>query len=87
MHGFRSLGDVLRKSSHRGEELKQILLSHFERELAALATEEIVLVDAARQEVGRARTVAELAELLRRVDVATLRHYSASDAYSVWLMR
>jgi hypothetical protein len=87
MHGFAALADTLRPGSDRGDRLRGVLLSAFDDELDIVARQEIVLVNHKREEVGRAQTVLELAALLQRVDHRTLKEYSVTDRFSLWLMR
>ena len=87
MHGFRRLADRLVVRRDRGPELKEVLLSNIERELATVERLELVLHNGDKEVVGRARNVEELIALVERVDARTLKEYSKGDHFSMWLMR
>ena len=87
MHGFRRLADRLVVRRDHGVELQEVLLSNIDRELANVERLELVLNNSDKEEVGRARSVEELRELVARVDTRTLKEYSKGDNFSMWLMR
>lgn len=87
MHSFRNLGDTLRRRGDRGEELRGLLLSNIEHELAIVEEQDLVLSSATGEVLGQASTVEELARLIGEVDSAVLRTYAVEDLISTWLTR
>jgi len=87
MHGFKNLADRLVVREDRGKELKDVLLSTFEQEVIRVKEQELVLLNGKKEVAGRARTIDQLQDLVRRVDERVLKEHSANDVFSMWLMR
>jgi hypothetical protein len=87
MHGFRELGDRLRMRQDRGDKLRRILLDTFDQELELLSQQELVLVDAQGETVGRARTVEDLLVVIEAIELEPLEAHASHDIFSMWLMR
>ncbi len=87
MHGFEELADSIRDKRVYGEELRELLLSSFSRELDIVEKQELVFSNEKKEIIGKAKTVGELAEVIRNIDAETLAGYADRDLFSLWLMR
>lgn len=79
MHGFRTLGDILRPRRDRGYELIKELASVIDAELERIRSTPLII------EGERIFDLANLLSALRKVDPRSIQPLSDNDVFSTWL--
>jgi hypothetical protein len=81
MHGFRTLGDVIRPRQDRGLRLVRFLFDLLEQEIGVLKSTPLIV------EGFRVSTLADLRDALLQVDPGKIQPFSDNDVFSTWLDR
>lgn len=81
MHGFRTLGDVIRPRQDRGVRLIRVLNELLEQEIAAIKATPLVI------EGYQISSLTDLRDVLLRVDPGKIQALSDNDVFSIWLDR
>jgi hypothetical protein len=79
MHGFRTLGDILRPRRDRDLELVNEVRSEIEKELQRLNATPLVI------EGERIFDLHDLRRVLKRIDPPKIQRFSDNDVFSTWL--